>query len=61
MQITLTLTNLTQADALRAAIELYCDMEGDRQKDGDAAGFGKDDADKLKAARAIRIMLNGGK
>lgn len=53
MQITLTLTSLTQADALRAAIELFCDMETDRSRDGEAADFTKKDGETLKAACAL--------
>lgn len=57
--INLNLTSVAQAEALIAALELYVDMETDRSKDAEAAGFDKQAKERLQQARYLLQVLSG--
>jgi hypothetical protein len=59
LSITIELQSTDQLNALTNAVDMTCDMEGDREKDGEAAGFGPKDKSLLVALRQVRDMLNG--
>jgi len=54
LNITLTISSIAQLEALQAALDLYVDMEGEREKDGKEAGFGYEDGIRLAGARSLQ-------